>query len=621
MSITPQHCALLLVLILGIFSIRKRKLMVRAEHVFKTALVIMIVNLVLDISSHDAMKYHDVIPFGYTNILCHLYMASIVWIGYIAVTYAMVCISKTSVYTKTHFIFHLITAGGSLLVAICPLTYPDNFSRGELGGIAVYISYVFQIFLLASALYFMFQKQEEMHFRSKVAVCFFIGSWVVAASIQYLLPQFFIRGFMNALGLMVLFYEMENPEAHMDRNVGCFNAHALLEYMDQIFDEKRKFSVIVLGYNHYERSDVLSDAFYLDLQKTVDALNSLKNIVVFKYIDPELWVICENGQSVDTVWEYVKESTKALNYKPAAVAAEDPYVVEELEDLRNLIHYYGNSTRMSVYEITQIDADKARNLVGKEGIRTMIKEALAEDRVEVFLQPIYSFEKKRFSSAEALARIKERNGNIVPPGAFIDVAEECGLINQIGEAVFEKTCRYIRDLRLMDYGIDYIEVNLSVRQCEKSDLEQVYRTIMNRYDVPSKAINLEITETASVHTKKVLLENMEKLIDFGVHFSLDDFGNGQSNLNYVIDMPVSIVKLDMEMTRSYFENEKAKQVVSATLDLVHDMGMHLVAEGVETKDQLDEMENIGVDYIQGYVFSKPLPILDFMAFLRERNLA
>ena len=226
---------------------------------------------------------------------------------------------------------------------------------------------------------------------------------------------------------------------------------------------------------------------------------------------------------------------------------------------------------------------------------------------------------KKFASAEALVRIIDEEGKIVAPGAFIDVAEETGLILQLGEIVFDKTCQFIKRRKLGEIGIEYIEVNLSVLQCEKKELAQIYKKIMDKYKLPPSYINLEITETASIQTKRTLLENMRVLIGQGVTFSLDNFGSGQANLNYIIDMPVEIVKLDLNMTRAYFQNDKAKLVVQATVDMVHEMGLRIVAEGVETEEQLNEMQRIGVDYIQGYYFSKPLPREEFLKFIGNQG--
>ena len=175
---------------------------------------------------------------------------------------------------------------------------------------------------------------------------------------------------------------------------------------------------------------------------------------------------------------------------------------------------------------TVVDENTIEKKKTKEDMISAIVSALDEDRVEVFYQPIYSTEEKKFVSAEALVRIRKDDGSLIPPGLFIPVAEETGLILKLGKRVFEKTCQFIKENDIQQYGVEYIEVNLSVVQCENDMLARVYMDIMNKYGVDPKYINLEITESASVVLKKTLLKNMDALIKYGVRFSLDDFGNG-----------------------------------------------------------------------------------------------
>jgi EAL domain-containing protein (putative c-di-GMP-specific phosphodiesterase class I) len=165
--------------------------------------------------------------------------------------------------------------------------------------------------------------------------------------------------------------------------------------------------------------------------------------------------------------------------------------------------------------------------------------------------------------------------------------------------------------------MEYIEVNLSVRQCESATLADRYLAIMGKYHVSPSMINLEVTESASIRVKNVMMKNMDKLIEHGVSFSLDDFGNGESNLNYIVDMPVDIVKFDRDMTRSYFETKKGKLVMETVTGMIPNLGLKIVSEGVETEEQLDAMKQLGVHYIQGYYFSKPLPQDEFVSFVKE----
>ena len=144
--------------------------------------------------------------------------------------------------------------------------------------------------------------------------------------------------------------------------------------------------------------------------------------------------------------------------------------------------------------------------------------------------------------------------------------------------------------------------------------------MLNEYSISPDLVNLEIIETNSMHSQESLFANMKKLEEIGLSFSLDDFGSGSSNLNYIIDMPVSIVKLDKHLTDEYFINDKAKAIVKTVIEMAHSMGIKIIAEGIETSDSLDEMKALGVDYIQGFYFSKPLPEHEFLKFVQTHNL-
>ena len=169
----------------------------------------------------------------------------------------------------------------------------------------------------------------------------------------------------------------------------------------------------------------------------------------------------------------------------------------------------------------------------------------------------------------------------------------------------------------MKLGIHYIEVNLSVVQCEKENLAERLISIIEKYQIKPEWINLEITETASIKARKSLLTNMNKLIEYGFSFSLDDFGKGESNLMYVVEMPVSIIKLDYDMSKAFFQNPKAQHVVRAVVGMAHGMNLHVVAEGIEEQAEIDAMEQEAIDYIQGYFYSKPIPMDEFLQFVKN----
>ena len=199
------------------------------------------------------------------------------------------------------------------------------------------------------------------------------------------------------------------------------------------------------------------------------------------------------------------------------------------------------------------------------------------------------------------------------------MAEKTGLVEQIGVRILEKVCEMLSEHPITESGVEYIEVNLSVAQCENKWLADDLSGIIEKYDVSPQLLNLEITETSTIRYRDTVIRNMEKLKQIGFTFSLDDFGTGESNLNYIVDMPVDIIKFDRTMTQDYFKNDKTKLVMNSVVDMIRNMDLRIVAEGIEDKDQLGAMQKIGVDYIQGYYFSKPIPLHEFLPFIHKRN--
>ena len=290
------------------------------------------------------------------------------------------------------------------------------------------------------------------------------------------------------------------------------------------------------------------------------------------------------------------------------------------DDLFALIRYAKEKNDREENILLTVSDKMITNMYHEKEIKQQISKAMDMDLVEVFYQPIYSIKEENFTSMEALVRIRDDEGNIISPAIFIPIAEKNGMIIRLGEIVFEKVCSFVKKNRLRQYGIQYVEVNLSVLQCADERLSEKFINIMEKYKVSPDMINLEITETASMRAKRILLDNMKNLMNYGVNFSLDDFGTGESNLNYIVDMPVSIVKFDKGMTDAYFRNGRASYVMDAAIRMIQGMHLKIVSEGVETEKQFEVMKDLGINYIQGYYFSKPLPELEFLQFIEEKNV-
>ena len=389
--------------------------------------------------------------------------------------------------------------------------------------------------------------------------------------------------------------------------------------MKQLYERKMDFGVLEIsleGTSFLEEQGLDANE---TLRKILAAAGS--DVLAFKNFNLSLVLISGMPEKLRSSAEAVIAAfSDSEEFKRSAtlILASNTAAFSDLEELMRFLQFVHikdkDEKELLIYADEEMIAQYKRKFV----IEQQITEALEEDRVEIFLQPIYSNQEKRFASAEALVRIRKPDGDLLPPGLFIPVAEATGQILELGERVFEKVCQLLQQVDIASLGVRYIEINLSVVQCEKTNLSDRLISIMNQYQVSPEMINLEITETASIGAQKTLLKNMKTLIEYGLTFSLDDFGKGESNLMYVVEMPVSIVKLDYDMSKSFFQSVKAKQVVRAVLSMAHSLNLKVVAEGIETEEEAFYMEQEGVDYIQGFHYSKPLPLQEYVAFIMAR---
>lgn len=293
---------------------------------------------------------------------------------------------------------------------------------------------------------------------------------------------------------------------------------------------------------------------------------------------------------------------------------------QDIEDVDSVMRFGGE---LAEHEYTG-RVLYARDIYNKERYDLMrdmdmiLEKAFAENRFEVYYQPIYSIDSGKYNSAEALLRLNDDMYGYISPEIFIPAAEENGMIHKIGKFVLEEVCRFITGEKFKNLGLEYVEVNLSVIQCMSSELSEDVRAVMERYGVSNEQINLEITETAAAYAQTTMMDNINSLTDYGIAFSLDDFGTGYSNMKRIASMPFAIVKLDKTFA-DIDTDDKMMKVVKNTISMVKDMNMKIVVEGVETEESLREFSNLGVDYIQGYYFSRPLPQDKFISEVKRVN--
>ena len=239
--------------------------------------------------------------------------------------------------------------------------------------------------------------------------------------------------------------------------------------------------------------------------------------------------------------------------------------------------------------------------------------ALANNEFKVYLQPKYSTKKEQLSAAEALVRWIHPEYGFVSPAKFIPIFERNGFITKLDDFMLTEVSKLQAKWLAEGRKLVPISVNVSRAHFSQYDLAEHICTIVDTYKVPHEYIELELTESAFFDDKQILLDTIKKLKSFGFKVSMDDFGAGYSSLNSLKELPLDIIKLDAQFFRDIEDKKRADLIVCDTIKLAKKLGMQIVAEGIETREQVDFLAQQHCDLIQGFYFAKPLPVNEFEA--------
>jgi diguanylate cyclase (GGDEF)-like protein len=249
-----------------------------------------------------------------------------------------------------------------------------------------------------------------------------------------------------------------------------------------------------------------------------------------------------------------------------------------------------------------------------------LQSALDDGRVIVHYQPLVDLATGQVVGFEALARIAENDGSILPPIDFISVAEESGLVVPLGTQVLEMACREVG--QWSPAGGSHtklsIAVNLSARQFEPGDLSDLVQEQLDHSGLEPDSLHLELTETAIIDLRPDILRQLQSIRDLGVQIGLDDFGTGYASLTHLRSLPLSFVKIDQTFVQGIGQDQSDERIVAAVVDLAANLGLRSIAEGIETNEQLERLRELGCDQGQGFLFARPLPPNDVsMALLNS----
>jgi diguanylate cyclase (GGDEF)-like protein len=252
-------------------------------------------------------------------------------------------------------------------------------------------------------------------------------------------------------------------------------------------------------------------------------------------------------------------------------------------------------------------------------LESRLRQALHNDELVLYYQPLIDLRSGQVRGAEALLRWRHPTLGLVPPAEFISLAELSGLIVPIGHWVLRTACAQVRSWHQMGFPNLSVAVNLSPRQFQQTDLVHQVTDALERSQLPAGALDLEITESNAMQNAEVSISTLGSLKDLGVSLSMDDFGTGYSSLNYLKRFPIDRIKIDQSFVRDITQDPDDAAIAIAVIAMAHSMQLSVVAEGVETEEQLAFLRRNLCDEMQGFLFSPPVPAAEFEKLLKTNR--
>lgn len=446
----------------------------------------------------------------------------------------------------------------------------------------------------------------------------FLGIETGCLAVQLLTGRWLLTGFGVAAGLWLIYLTLNNPGDYTDSMTGLFDK----QYFDKWIGEKiyRKDSFHLLAVDACNMKQInriygtsAGDQLLIQLAKGIQEITG--SLQVFRVTGNSFLVVLDSLSDYEKARDEIREFLK----KPFHIGKENVTLhaaicgimnAEKMEKEDILLAYieYMESLSQNTEETVLIQSD-SRLLEGfryEQEVEHFLRKAVEEDLFEVYYQPVYSIKKQSFITLEALSRLKHPTLGMIPPDVFIGIAEKQGLISEVGKLQLRRVCCFIKEHEYIMQNIWNVKFNLSPSELMKPGYSRVLIGIIQEYGLNPAYFQFEITETVATEYSESFCTAIEDFAEAGIHMCLDDFGSGYANLNAVLRIPFSAVKMDRSLLMNVCTDKQAALFYHSIVMTMQHMGYKVIAEGAETEEEVKLLEKWGVDMIQGYYFSKPL---------------
>lgn len=459
---------------------------------------------------------------------------------------------------------------------------------------------------------------KELGLRKYVTIWMVLVVAGTCVGIQANSGELLTTGFGIGLAILILYLSISNPDGSTDSLTEVFDKQSFLQWFQEHVNRRKTIHLISVDIYRLRRVNKIYGVRAGDelLIKVAEMLQYLsKSNQVFRVTGNRFVIVLDSLSE----YERIRDDVKTYFEKPFLIEGEEvafPAIVCGIVDAQKLLE--SNTVLEYIDYLVEVIPDTeesyviqgdAKTLEGfqkEQEIERFLEEAIEKDLFEVYYQPVYSISEKRYITLESLSRLRHPQLGYVPPDIFISIAERNGQITKIGYLQFRRICAFMKANQQIMEQIKNVKVNLSPAEILKNGYGKKLISVMKEFDLPPSYFQFEITETVATEYSEQLYRTIELFSEEGIGLCLDDFGSGYANLNTVLKLPFSSIKLDRSLLAGICEDSQVANFYENIVHILQNMGYLLIAEGVETKPEVELLMNWGVDMIQGYYFSRPV---------------
>ena len=488
--------------------------------------------------------------------------------------------------------------------------------------------YVLLLFLYGMMLLFaLLNRTAEI--RARIAVAEILSILILGMLLQQFSKIALVFGFCVSLGVTILYLTLNNPYAYVERMTELFHYRYFRVWMQEQITLNRPLRIIAVELYRLQRMDgmYISETGPELIRQLSERFGNIgPKLLVFR-LKQERFLLCVPDKQklpdlisdLKDVFEHgVSVSGRQINCPAIFCEIHHPEQFSSVTELEAYIDFQCEQRILDKVICMVPDTKQSREkFFYEQQILKYLDTAIENNLFELYYQPVFSFAASGYVSAEALSRLQVPEIGMVSPELFIRIAEENGKINAITRIQLKKLCDFFHCHPEIMKKLDSVKFNISPYCLKEPGYLTSLSDMIRREQLPFSAFQFEITETAAFGFTENLRQEMNHLRNLGIRFCLDDFGSGYANLNSVLQLPVSVIKMDRSLLKNVRFQEREACFYRDVAHVLLNLGYQVLAEGVETKEEAELIRKWGIDLIQGFYYERPLPENEFLALCME----